>query len=102
MSLQLDPTVDAAAPSNGGRSRSRSRSEADTLIEEDSSVEDIAKIVQPELLQTPQIAPGRREHRNPAALDEKETKQLMRYQSLRSWWHIRAGCTTLEELTVGS
>ena len=91
MSLQLDPTVDAAAPSNGGRSRSRSRnrSEADTLIEEDSSVEEIATIVQPELLQTPQIAPGKREHRNPAALDEKETKQLMRYQSLRSWWHIR-------------
>ena len=91
MSLQLDPTVDAATPSNGGRnrSRSRSRSEADTLIEEDSSVEEIATIVHPELLQTPQIAPGTRDHRNPAALDEDETRQLMRRQSLRCWWHIR-------------
>ena len=84
MSTQLDPAV-AAAPS----SCSRSRSEAETLIEEDSNVEEIATIVQPELLQTPQIAPGMREHRNPAALDEKETRQLMRRQPLRCWWHIR-------------
>ena len=52
-------------------------------------MEEIATIVQPELLQTPQIAPGTRDHRNPAALDEQETRQLMRCQSLRSWWHIR-------------
>ena len=66
-----------------------SRSEAATLVEEDSSVEEIVTIVPPELLQTPQIAPGTRDHRNPVALDEKETRQLMRCQSLRSWWHIR-------------
>ena len=77
----------AAARSN--RSRSRSRSEAATLIESDSSVEEIATIVVPGLLQTPQIAPGKRDHRFPAALDEKETRQLMRCQSLRHWWHIR-------------
>ena len=77
----------AAARSN--RSRSRSRSEAATLIESDSSVEEIATIVVPGLLQSPQIAPGKRDHRFPAALDEKETRQLMRCQSLRHWWHIR-------------
>ena len=82
MSTQPDPSVVAARSS-------RSHSEAKTLIEEDSSVEEIATIVQPELLQTPQIAPGTRDHRNPVALDEKETRQLMRCQSLRSWWHIR-------------
>ena len=75
----------AAARSN----RSRSRSEAATLIESDSSVEEIATIVVPGLLQSPQIAPGKRDHRFPAALDEKETRQLMRCQSLRHWWHIR-------------
>jgi len=77
----------AAARSN--RSRSRSRSVAETLIENDSSVEEIATIVVPGLLQSPQIAPGKRDHRFPAALDEKETRQLMRCQSLRHWWHIR-------------
>ena len=77
----------AAARSN--RSRSRSRSEAATLIESDSSVEEIATVVVPGLLQSPQIAPGKRDHRFPAALDEKETRQLMRCQSLRHWWHIR-------------
>ena len=97
MSTQPDPAVAAARSS-----RSRSRSVAATLIEEDTNKGEIATIVQPELLQTPQIAPGTRVHRNPAALDEKETRQLMRYQSLRSWWGSDAGCTTLEELTVGS
>lgn len=77
----------AAARSN--RSRSRSRSEAATLIESDSSVEEIATIVVPGLLQSPQISPGKRDHRFPASLDEKETRQLMRCQSLRHWWHIR-------------
>ena len=77
----------AAARSN--RSRSRSRSEAATLIESDSSVGEIATIVVPGLLQSPQIAPGKRDHRFPAALDEKETRQLMRCQPLRHWWHIR-------------
>ena len=79
----------AAARSSRSRSRSRSRSEAETLIEEDNSVEEIATIVVPELLQTPQIAPGTRDHRSPVALNEKETRQLMRCQSLRSWWRIR-------------
>ena len=84
MSTQPDPSVAAARSS-----RSRSRSDAETLIEEDSSVEEIATIVAPELLQTPQVAPGIRAHRFVAALDEKETRQLMRRQSLRHWWHIR-------------
>ena len=89
MSTQPDPTV-AAARSSRGRSRSRSpNSVATTLIEEDSNVRQIVTIVEMGLLQTPQIAPGRREHRYPAALDEKETRQLMRSQSLRQWWHIR-------------
>ena len=89
MSTQPDPTV-AAARSRRNRSRSRSHnSVATTLIDEYSNVGRIATIVEMELLQTPQIAPGRREHRYPAALDERETRQLMRYQSLRSWWHIR-------------
>ena len=79
----------AAARSNRNRSRSRSRSEAATLIENDSSGEEIATIVVPGLLQSPQIAPGTRDHRFPTALDEKETRQLMRCQSLRHWWHIR-------------
>ena len=88
MSTQPEPSV-AAARSSRSRSRSRSRSEAETMIEVDSEVEDIATIVVPELLQTPQIAPGIRAHRFVAALDEKETRQLMRRQSLRHWWHIR-------------
>ena len=71
------------------RSRGRSRSEATTFIEEDNSVEEIATIVPPEGFRNPQIAPGTRDHRTPAALDEKETKWLMRCQSIRSWWHIR-------------
>ena len=50
---------------------------------------EIATIVVPELLQTPQIAPGTRDHRFPAALDEKETRQMMRRQPFRCWWHIR-------------
>ena len=99
MSTQPDPVV-AAARSN--RSRNRNRNVATTAIDEDSNTGEIAIIVQPELLQTPQIAPGTRLHRNPAALDEKETRQMMRYQSLRSWWGSEAGCTTLEELIVCS
>jgi len=79
-------SVAAARPD---RSRSRSRSEAETVIENDSSVEEIATIVVPGLLQSPQISPGKRDHRYPASLDEKETRQLMRCQSLRHWWHIR-------------
>jgi hypothetical protein len=89
MSTQPDPTV-AAARSRRSRSRSRSHnSVATTLIDEDSNVGRTATIVEMELLQTPQIAPGRREHRYPAALDERGTRQLMRSQSLRLWWHIR-------------
>ncbi len=87
MSTQPDPTV-AAARSRRSRSRSHN-SVATTLIDEDSNVGRTATIVEMELLQTPQIAPGTRDHRNPAALDEKETRQLMRCQALRSWWHIR-------------
>ena len=79
----------SVAAARSSRSRSRSRSTAETLIEDDSSVEEIATIVVPGLLQTPQIAPGKRDHRFPATLDEKETRQLMRCQSLRHWWHIR-------------
>jgi hypothetical protein len=89
MSTQPDPTV-AAARSSRGRSRSRSHnSVATTLVDEDSNVGRTATIVEMELLQTPQIAPGNRKFRFPAALDERETRQLMRNQSLRLWWHIR-------------
>jgi len=89
MSTQPDPTV-AAARSSRGRSRSRSHnSVATTLVDEDSNAGRTATIVEMELLQTPQIAPGRREHRYPAAQDERGTRQLMRSQSLRLWWHIR-------------
>ena len=91
-----------SAPTATRSSRSRSRSETTTLADEDNRVGEIATIDQPELLQTPQIALGTRARRNPAALDEKEARQLMRYQSLRHWWGSEAGCTTLEELTVGS
>jgi hypothetical protein len=76
MSTQPDPTV-AAARSRRSRSRSHN-SVATTLIDEDSNVGRTATIVEMELLQTPQIAPGRREHRYPAALDERGTRQLMR------------------------
>ena len=80
------------------RSRGRSRSEATTCIEEDNSVtcieednnvEEIATIVPPEGFRIPQIAPGTRGHRTLGALDEKETRQLLRCQSIRSWWHLR-------------
>ena len=86
MSTQPDPTVAAAR-----RSRSRSRSPnsvASTIIEGDN-VGQTVTIVEMGLLQTPQIAPGRREHRHPVALEEKETRQVMRMQSIRQWWHIR-------------
>ena len=86
MSTQPEPSVAAARSS---RSRSRSRSEAETMIEVDSGVEEIATIDVPELLQTPQIAPGIRDHRFVAALNEQETRQLMRRQSFRIWWHMR-------------
>jgi hypothetical protein len=84
MSLQLDPS---------GRSRSRSRSRSishvATEIDGDTSLDETATIVQAVPLQTPQIAPGHREHRYPAALDEKETRQLLRFQSIRQWWCLR-------------
>ena len=86
MSTQPDPTVAAAR-----RSRSRSRSPnsvASTIIEEDN-VGQIVTIVEMELLQTPQIAPGKREDRHPLALDEGGTRRLLRMQSLRHWWLIR-------------
>ena len=88
MSTQPEPSV-AAARSSRSRSRSRSRSEAEAIIEGDSEVEEIATIDVPELLQTPQIARGIREHRFVPALNEQETRQLMRNQSLRVWWHMR-------------
>ena len=81
--------MSAPTAARSSRSRSRSRSEATTLVDEANRVEEIATIVQPELLQTPQIAPGNRKCRFPGALDERETRQLMRNQSLRLWWHIR-------------
>jgi hypothetical protein len=88
MSTQPDPTV-AAARSSRGRSRSRSHnSVATTMVDEDSNAGGTATIVELELL-TPQIAPGNRKCRFPGALDERETRQLMRNQSLRLWWHIR-------------
>ena len=71
------------------RSRGRTRSEAPTFIDSDNGVEEIATIVPPEGFRITQITPGTRDHRTPAALDEKETRQLMRCQSIRSWWHIR-------------
>ena len=89
MSTQPDPTV-AAVRSSRSRTRSRSNnSVATTLIDEDSNVGRTAAIVAMELLQTPQIAPGHREHRYPAALDERGTRHLLRRQSLRMWWHLR-------------
>ena len=88
MSTQPKPSVVVARCSRS-RSRSRSRSDAETIIEGDSEVEEIATIDVPELLQTPQIAPGIREHRFVPALNEQETRQLMRRQSLRVWWHMR-------------
>ena len=81
--------MSAPTEARSSRSRSRSRSVAATLVDEDKEVGEIATIEQPGLLQTPQIAPGKRVHRNLAALDEKEAKQLMRYQSIRHWWGIR-------------
>ena len=81
--------MSASPAARSSRSRSRNRSEATTLVDDDNSVVEIATIDQPELLQTPQIAPGNRKFRFPAALDERETRQLMRNQSLRLWWHIR-------------
>ena len=87
MDTQADPTV-AAVRSSRSRSRSHS-SVATTSIDDDSNAGRTATIVQMGLLQTPQIAAGRREHRFTAALDERETRQLMRRQSLRLWWHNR-------------
>ena len=93
-----EPSVSAARSS---RSRSRSCSEAETVIDEGSDVDPHPVDVAPEgpapsigdlrslMLQTPQIAPGHREHRFMQALDERETRQLMRNQSLRHWWHMR-------------
>ena len=81
--------MSAPPAARSSRSRSRNRSEATTLVDDDNSVVEIATIDQPELLQTPQIAPGTRVHRSLAALDEKEARQLMRYQSLRNWWGLR-------------
>ena len=81
MSTQPEPSV-AAARSSRSRSRSRNRNVAETMIEVDSEVEEIATIDVPELLQTPQIAPGTRDHRFVAALNEQETRQFMRRQSL--------------------
>ena len=60
MSTQPESLV--AAP-RSSRGRSRSRSAAKTVIEVDSEVEEIATIDVPELLQTPQIAPGIEHHR---------------------------------------
>ena len=88
MSTQPEPSV-AAARSSRSCSRSRSRSEAETMIEVISEVEDIETIDVPELLQTPQIAPGIRDHRFVAALNGQETSQLMRRQPLRIWSHMR-------------
>ena len=81
--------MSAQPADRSSRSRSRSRSEAPTLVDGDNKVGEIATIEQPGLLQTPQIAPGKRVHRSLAALDEKESRQLMRYQSIRHWWGIR-------------
>ena len=87
MSTQPDPTVAAAR-----RSRSRSRSPnsvASTIIEEDNVGQTVTIVEKTGLLQSPQIAPGRREDRHPLALDEGGTRRLLRMQSLRHWWHIR-------------
>ena len=81
--------MSAPFAARSSRSRRRSRSEATTLVDGDDKVGEIATIEQSGLLQTPQIAPGKRVHRNLAALDEKEARQLMRYQSIRHWWSIR-------------
>ena len=88
MSTQPESLV-AAPRSSRGRSRSRSRNVAKTESLVDSEVEETATIDVPELLQTPQIAPGTRDHRFVAALNEQETRQLMRRQSLRIWWQMR-------------
>ena len=88
MSTQPEPSV-AAARSNRSRSRSRSRSVGKTESLVDSEVEETATIDVPELLQTPQIAPGTRDHRFVSALNEQETRQLMRRQPLRIWWQMR-------------
>ena len=88
MSTQPEPSV-AAARSSRSRSRSRSVAKTESLV--DIEVEETATIDVPELLQTPQIAPGirDRDYRFVAALNEQETRQLMRRQSLRIWWHMR-------------
>ena len=100
MSTQPYPEPSVAA-ARSSRSRSRSCSEAETVIDEDSDVDPRPVDVAPEgpapsigdlrslMLQTPQIAPGNREHRFVQALNERETRQLMRNQSLRLWWHMR-------------
>ena len=90
MSTQPEPSAAAARSSRSrSRSRSSSRSDAETMIDVDSEVGEIATIDVPELLQTPQIAPCIRDHRFVAALNEQETRQLMRRQPLRVWWHMR-------------
>ena len=86
MSTRPEPSV-AAARSSRSRSRSRSVAKTESLV--DSEVEETATIDVPELLQTPQIAPGTRDHRFVAALNEQETRQLMRRQPLRIWWQMR-------------
>ena len=88
MSTQPEPSV-AATPSSRSRSRSRSRIVANAEMLVDSEVKETATIDVPELLQTPQIAPGNEHHRFPSALNEQETRQFMRRQSLRMWWHMR-------------
>lgn len=89
MSTQPAPNVDAVRSS---RSRSRSRSPssaATTWIDEDSNIGQTEAIVGMKLMQTPQIAPGRREYRWPTALDERKARHVLRGQSLRLWWHQR-------------
>ena len=88
MSTQPEPSV-AATPSSRSRSRSRSRIVANAEMLVDSEVKETATIDVPRLLQTPQIAPGNEHHRCPSALNEQETRQFMRRQSLRMWWHMR-------------
>ena len=88
MSTQPDPTVAAARRS---RSRSRSPNSVATTIVEQDNVQTVTIIDEDNiwLLQTPQIAPGKRDDRHPSALDEGGARRLLRMQSLRHWWHIR-------------
>ena len=100
MSTQPYPEQSVAA-ARSSRSRSRSGSVSETVVDGDSDVDPGPVDVAPDgftpsigdlrslMLQSPQIAPGHREHRFMQALDERETRQLMRNQSLRHWWHMR-------------